>query len=59
MLINVIVIFNCLGQSNGLVTPGSGVYVASIGMLAGILANVQLHRPQRAGSVTPVADQQR
>lgn len=44
MVLNVIVIFSEFGKGDGLVTPGAGVYVASLGVIAAIVATVQLHR---------------
>lgn len=45
MAILVIFIFKELGGlSNSLVSPGVGVFVAGIGVIAGIVATVQLHR---------------
>jgi hypothetical protein len=47
MILNVIVIFDEFGHGAGLVTPGAGVYVASLGVIAGIFATVQLQRSRR------------
>jgi hypothetical protein len=53
MIVNVFVIFDEFGKGGGLVTPGAGVYVASIGVLAAIVATFQLHRSRKhAGAGT-------
>jgi hypothetical protein len=52
-VINVFAIFNSLGDGQGLITLGAGVYVASIGVLVAILATIQMHR-SRSRPVPPV-----
>jgi hypothetical protein len=43
-LVNVFAIFKSLGEGQGLITPGAGVYVASIGVVVAIAATIQMHR---------------
>jgi hypothetical protein len=47
MILNVVGLFHELGKGAGLVTPAAGVYVASVGVIAGIFATVQLQRSRR------------
>lgn len=44
MIINIAVLFNALGNSQGAVSAGAGLYIACIGVIAGIVATVKLHR---------------
>jgi hypothetical protein len=48
-VINVFAIFKSLGNGQGLVTPGAGVYVASIGVVVAIVATIQMHRSRSRG----------
>jgi hypothetical protein len=44
MVFNVVAIFDALGKGDGLVRPGAGLYIASLGVLSAIAATIQLHR---------------
>jgi hypothetical protein len=44
MVFNVVAIFDALGKADGLVRPGAGLYIASLGVLSAIAATIQLHR---------------
>jgi hypothetical protein len=44
MIVNVVAIFDALGNGDGLVRPGAGLYIASLGVLSAIAATIQLHR---------------
>lgn len=52
MIVNVFAIFEEFGKGDGLVTPGAGVYVASIGIIAAIVATVQVQRSRRRPGTT-------
>jgi hypothetical protein len=54
MVVNVLAIFNALGKGDGLVSPGAGLYIASLGALSGIAATIELHR-SRVRSEAPAA----
>jgi len=43
-IINVFAIFKSLGDGEGLIAPGAGVYAASIAVVVAIAATIQMHR---------------
>ena len=56
MVVNLLVLFNALGQGEGLVSPGAGLYIASVGVIAAIVATVQLHRSRGHAAASASTD---
>jgi hypothetical protein len=46
MILAVYLIFHALSPAAGIINPGSGLYVATVGVLVSVAATVQLHRSQ-------------
>jgi hypothetical protein len=51
MSINVFAIFSALGNAGGAASPALGTYAASLGVLAAIVATVQLQRSRRRAAI--------